>query len=109
MAWPDRITDTGEYDGNGLRRLHGRQSDACASSHEDDIDAERREFSRKRGSPLDLPLGISVNDHDVSVLDVTELFKAFQEGVEFFVLSDDEYSEDAKSEIARKVAQVALY
>ncbi|WP_425003117.1 hypothetical protein [Mycolicibacterium sp. S3B2] len=38
-----------------------------------------------------------------------DLLEAFQEGVELFVLSNDEYSDDAKSEIARKVAQVALY
>lgn len=37
-----------------------------------------------------------------------DLLEAFREGVEHFVLAEDEYSDDAKCEIARKVAQVAL-
>ncbi len=39
----------------------------------DDINLERNQFGRKSGEPLELPLGISIYDHDVAALDVTEV------------------------------------
>src|SRR5205085_3723781 len=42
----------------------------CASFGQDDINLERNQFGRKRGEPLELPLGISVFNHDVAALDV---------------------------------------
>ena len=52
----------------------------CASGH-DDINLERNQFGRKSGEPLDLPLGISVFDHDVAALDVTEVTQSLTEGL----------------------------
>ncbi|MBM2844101.1 MAG: merR-type protein [Anaerolineales bacterium] len=46
---------------------------------EDDINLERNQFGRKSGEPLGLPLGISVFDHDVAALDVTEVTQPLEE------------------------------
>ncbi len=77
----NRIANTSEDNGDSLGRLHGRQGDACASAHEDDINLERNQFGRKSGEPLELPLGISVFNHDVAALDVTEVTQSLEEGV----------------------------
>jgi hypothetical protein len=42
---------------------------------------ERNQFGRKSGKPLGLPLGISVFDHDVAALDVTEVTQSLEEGL----------------------------
>jgi hypothetical protein len=52
----------------------------CAWSH-DDINLERNQFGRENGEPLGLPLGISVFDHDVAALDVTEVMQSLTEGL----------------------------
>src|SRR5216683_2432137 len=51
----------------------------CASGH-DDINLERNQFGRESGEPLELPLGISVFNHDVAALDVTEVTQSLTEG-----------------------------
>ena len=53
---------------------------ACACRH-DDINLERNQFGRKSGEPLELPLGISVFNHDVATLDVTEVTQSLTEGL----------------------------
>ncbi len=53
----------------------------CASWPDDDINLERNQFGRKSGVPLDLPLGISVFNHDVAALDVTEVTQSLTEGL----------------------------
>ena len=58
----------------------GGQGGGCASGH-DDINLERNQFGRKSGEPLELPLGISVFDHDVAALDVTEVTQSLTEGL----------------------------
>jgi hypothetical protein len=60
--------------------LLGGQGLGCTSGH-DDINLERNQFGRKIGKPLELPLGISVFDHDVAALDVTEATEALTEGL----------------------------
>ena len=47
----------------------------------DDINLERNQFGRESGEPLELPLGISVFDHDVAALDVTEVTQSLAEGL----------------------------
>ena len=58
----------------------GGQGGGCACGH-DDINLERNQFGRKSGEPLELPLGISVFDHDVAALDVTEVTQSLEEGL----------------------------
>ena len=58
----------------------GGQGGECAWGH-DDINLERNQFGRKSGEPLELPLGISVFDHDVAALDVTEVTQSLEEGL----------------------------
>ena len=58
----------------------GGQGVGCACGH-DDINLERNQFGRKSGEPLELPLGISVFDHDVAALDVTEVTQSLTEGL----------------------------
>jgi hypothetical protein len=60
--------------------LRGGQSGDCVWSH-DDINLERNQFGRKSGEPLELPLGISVFDHEVATLDVTEVTQSLTEGL----------------------------
>ncbi|MGH7418437.1 MAG: hypothetical protein ACREKB_11735 [Candidatus Rokuibacteriota bacterium] len=38
-------------------------------------------MTRSGGEPLELPLGISVFDHDVAALDVTEVTQSLEEGL----------------------------
>ena len=52
----------------------------CAWGH-DDINLERNQFGRESGEPLELPLGISVFDHDVATFDVTEVPQSLTEGL----------------------------
>ncbi len=59
----------------------GSQGSLCASSSYEDIDLERNQFGRKRGEALRLPLGISVFDHDMAALDVTEVTQPLEEGL----------------------------
>ncbi len=47
----------------------------------DDINLERNKVRRKSGVPLGLPLGISVFDHEVAALDVTEVTQSLEEGL----------------------------
>ena len=58
----------------------GGQGAGCAWGH-DDINLERNQFGRESREPLDLPLGISVFDHDVAALDVTEVTQSLEEGL----------------------------
>ena len=60
--------------------MRGGQSGDCVWSH-DDINLERNQFGRKSGEPLELPLGISVFDHEVATLDVTEVTQSLTEGL----------------------------
>jgi hypothetical protein len=60
--------------------LLGGECGGCACSH-DDINLERNQFGRESGEPLDLPLGISVFDHDVAPFDVAEVTQCFTEGL----------------------------
>ena len=61
--------------------MHGHTGAECASFGQDDINLERNQFGRKSGEPLALRLGISVFDHDVAALDVTEVTQSLEEGV----------------------------
>jgi hypothetical protein len=60
--------------------LLGGQSGGCDWGH-DNIDLERNQFGRKSGVPIELPLGKSVFDHEVTALDVTEVMQSLEEGV----------------------------
>jgi hypothetical protein len=60
-------------------RLDG-QGGGCSWGH-DDINLERNQFGRESGEPLELPLGISVFDHDVATLDVPEVTQSLTEGL----------------------------
>jgi hypothetical protein len=60
--------------------LLGGQGGECAWGH-DDINLERNQFGRESGEPLGLPLGISVFDHEVATLDVTEVTQSLEEGL----------------------------
>jgi hypothetical protein len=60
--------------------LLGGQGGGCVWGH-DDINLERNQFGRKSGEPLELPLGISVFNHDVATLDVTEVTQSLTEGL----------------------------
>jgi hypothetical protein len=79
--------------------LLGGQGGGCASSGDDDINLERNQFGRKRREPLGLPLGISVFNHDVAALDVTEVTQSLTEslvqmGVRSQVERQEAYSRD---------------
>jgi hypothetical protein len=78
---PDRIGMSSEHNGEGPGRLLGGQSGGCASGRDDDINLERNQFGRKSGEPLELPLGISVFDHEVAALDVTKVTQSLTEGL----------------------------
>ena len=71
---------TGKTMGRGPGRLLGGQGGDCGLGHED-INLERNQFGRESGEPLGLPLGISVFDHDVAALDVTEVTQSLTEGL----------------------------
>src|SRR2546425_1058837 len=62
------------------RVLLGGQDADCVWGH-DDINLERNQFGRESGKPLELPLGISVFDHDVAALDVPEVTQSLTEGL----------------------------
>ena len=64
--------------GNGTDGREARGM-GCACGH-DDINLEANQFGRKSGEPLELPLGISVFDHHVAALDVTEVTQSLEEG-----------------------------
>ncbi len=66
--------------GEGPGRLFGGQGGDYAWGH-DDLNLERNQFGRKSGEPLELPLGISVFNHDVATLDVTEVPQSLEEGL----------------------------
>ena len=74
-----------EHNGDSRSCLHGHTGAECASFGQDDINLERNQFGRKSGEPLALPLGISVFisvfNHDVAALDVTEVTQSLEEGV----------------------------
>ena len=53
---------------------------SCASG-QDDINLERNQFGRESGEPLGLPLSISLFNHDVAALDVTEITQSLTEGL----------------------------
>jgi hypothetical protein len=72
MGCPRNRVKSNEDNGEGPCRLLGGQGMGCAWGH-DDINLERSQFGRKSGEPLGLPLGISVFDHEVAALDVTEV------------------------------------
>ncbi|MGH7356544.1 MAG: hypothetical protein ACRELS_18450, partial [Candidatus Rokuibacteriota bacterium] len=42
---------------------------------------DSNQFGRKSGEPLELPLGISVFNHDVAALDVAEVTQSLKEGL----------------------------
>ena len=59
----------------------GGQGGGGASCGHDDINLERNQFGRKSREPLELPLGISVVDHDIATLDVAEGPQSLEEGL----------------------------
>src|SRR5712692_4615210 len=77
----DRIANSSEDNGEGPGRLLGGQGGDCASAGHDDINLERNQFGRESGEPIGLPLGISVFDHEVAALDVTEITQSLTEGL----------------------------
>jgi hypothetical protein len=77
---PNRIGNNSDDDGEGPGRWLGDQGGGCVWGHED-INLERNQFGRKSGEPLVLPLGISVFNHDVAALDVTEVTQSLTEGL----------------------------
>jgi hypothetical protein len=77
----NRIGSRSEDNGEGPGRLLGGQGGGCGSSGHDDINLERNQFGRESAEPLDLPLGISVFDHDGATLDVTEVTQSLTEGL----------------------------
>jgi hypothetical protein len=60
--------------------LGGQDGERACGDH-DDVNLERDQFGRKSGEPLELPLGISVFDHQVAALDVTEVTQSLTEGL----------------------------
>ena len=52
----------------------------CRWGH-DNINLERNQFGRKSGKPLVLPFGISVFNHNVAALDVTEVTQSLTESL----------------------------
>ena len=66
-------------DGSGLLLGGHGGGRACGR---DDINLERNQFGRKSGEPLGLPLGISVFDHEVTALDVSEITQSLTEGLD---------------------------
>jgi hypothetical protein len=60
--------------------LLGGQGGVCTWGR-DDINLERNQFGRESGEPLGLPLGISVFDHEVAALCVTEVPQPLEEGL----------------------------
>jgi len=42
---------------------------------------DSNQFGRESGEPLELPLGISVFNHEVAALDVTEVTQSLTEGL----------------------------
>src|ERR1700730_1343829 len=80
-AAPNRIGSSSEDNGEGAGCLLGSPGSLCASSGHDDINLEGNQFGRKSGKALRLPLGISVFDHDVAALDVTEVTQSLEEGL----------------------------
>ncbi len=90
----NRIGSSSEDNGEGPGRLLGGQGLGCASGH-DDINLERNQFGRKSGEPVELPLGISVFDHDVPALDVTEVTQSLTEGL---------WQVGSSGQVARQVA-----
>jgi hypothetical protein len=61
--------------------LLGGEGTGCACTGEEDINLERNQFGRKRGKPLELPLGRSVFDHEVAAVDVAEVTQSLEEGL----------------------------
>jgi len=66
--------------GRVLVACFGGQGLGRASGHYD-INLERDQFGRESGEPLELPLGISVFDHEVTALDVPEVMQSLTEGL----------------------------
>src|SRR5262245_7422979 len=77
---PNRIGSKSEDDGDGRGRLFGGQDLSCVWGH-DDMNLERNQFGRKSGEPVELPLGISVFNYEVAILDVTEVTQSLTEGL----------------------------
>src|SRR4029453_8247737 len=74
------IGSDSEDNGEGPGGLLGGQGGDCACGH-DDINFQRNQFAPESGEPFDLPLRISVFDHDVATLDVTEVTQSLTEGI----------------------------
>ena len=62
------------------RVLLGGQDADCVWGH-DDINLERNQFGRESGELLDLPVGISVFDHEVATLDVPDVTQPLEESL----------------------------
>src|SRR5262245_56466274 len=75
-----RIGNTSEDNRDGPSRLLSGQGRGYVSSH-DDINIERKQFGRKSGKPLELPLGVSVFNHDVAANDITKITQSLSEGL----------------------------
>jgi hypothetical protein len=55
------------------------QSGGCGWGH-NGINLERKQFGREGGEPLELPLSISVFNHDVAALDIPEVMQSLEGG-----------------------------
>src|SRR5207237_715392 len=78
---PNWIANSSEDNGDSPSRLLGHTGGECAWGGHDDIHLERNQFGRKSGEPGGLPLGLSVFDHEVAALDVTDITQSLTERV----------------------------
>src|SRR6266567_3267575 len=76
---PNRIGPS-EDDRDRPGRLLDGHGGGSACDH-NDINLERNQLCRKSGEPLILSLGISVFNHDIAALDVTEVTQSLEEGL----------------------------
>jgi hypothetical protein len=78
---PNRIGTTGNHDdGDRLGGVLGCRHSLRRRGY-DDVHLEPDQLGRESGEPIGLPLGISVFDHDVATLDVTEVPQSLTEGL----------------------------
>jgi len=77
---PNRIGGSSEDDGDRPGRVLGCERRRRALANED-VNLEANQLSRQGGKPFELPLGRSVLDEDVLVLDVIEITEPLAEGL----------------------------
>jgi hypothetical protein len=77
----DRIGSRREDNGDGPGRVLGGQGCGRASSGHDHIHLECNQFSGECWKTLELPLGVSVFDHEIAALDVPEGMQSLTKGL----------------------------